>query len=172
MVFTRNEGRLRQMEAYLHDVIGTLLGFVVGVLWAEWKSRRERAAQAKLLRANLVKACKFALDGIDKCLEYLLREQPVIPNFRLDSASVGHILFTGRDLFPDAKFFDQFNWQRYQLDHINAKLDYFHFYMAASGERATSLMIAEGQSLVAHLKTTRKELGELVDSFENETNGM
>jgi hypothetical protein len=159
------------MEPYVHDFIGSLLGLVFGVLWVEWRARRDRATQARLLRANLVKACKFALGGIDKCLEFLLKESKV-PNVRLDSASIGHILFTGRDLFENPKFFEDFNWQRYQLDHINAKLDYFHFYMAASGETARSLMIAERQSLVAHLRTTRKELGDLVDSFEQETNEM
>jgi hypothetical protein len=110
----------------LLNIIGSLIGVVVGVWWAKVEWQKDRDAQSRILRGNLVKAFRFNLDRIQQCLDYLQKPQPEIPNFRLDIATVVHILFTGRGLFNDESLFDRFSWQRYQLEHINAELDYMH----------------------------------------------
>lgn len=153
-------------KEFLHDVIGSLLGLVVGVLWSEWKWKRDRAEQSRLLRRNLIKAFKFALGGIGQCLDYLQKPQPIIPNFRLDTSTVGHILFTGRDLFQDEAMFDRFNWQRYQLEHINAKLDYIHIYITSTDDSHMELVRHEFDSLVGHLKISQTEISQMISDYE------
>lgn len=156
-------------EATLHDLMGGLLGFVIGVIWANWQWKRDRIAQAKLLRRNLVKGFRFNLDRIQQCLDYLQSPQTIIPNFRLDTSSVGYILFTGRGLFPNESWFDRFNWQRYQLEHINAKMDYIQLSLGSSDPRHADLGRQQFGSLLHHLKITQKEILEMISDYEKAT---
>jgi hypothetical protein len=153
-------------KEFLHDFIGSFIGLVIGVLWSDWKWKRDRAEQSKLLRSNLVKSFRFNLDRIQQCLDYLHKTPPLIPNFRMDTSTVGHILFTGRDLFRGEALFDRFNWQRYQLEHINAKLDYIHIYLTSSDDNHIELARREFGSLVGHLKISQKEISQMIGDYE------
>jgi hypothetical protein len=150
----------------LLNIIGSLIGVVVGVWWAKVQWRKDREAQTKVLRANLVKAFRLTLGGIQQALDFLQQSSPIIPNYRLDTATIGHILYSGRSLFSDEALFDRFNWQRYQLDHINAKLDYMHVYLTSNASNQADLTRHEFASLVVHLKTTHKEISELLADYE------
>ncbi len=147
-----------------HDIVGGFAGFVIGILWAKHQAKTEREEQSKLLRKNLVKGFRFNLDRIQQSLGYLQRDEPIIPNFRLDASTVGHILFTGRNLFQDETWFDK--WQRYQLEHINAKLDYIQLNLNPQDKSQAALFQQKYIDLVTHLLTTKRELTELIADFE------
>ena len=142
--------------------LSALSGVVIGILWGRRQLASDRAQRIEILRANLVKAFRFNLDRIDQCLDYLQRAPPVIPNFRLDTATPTHILLMGRELFSDQGMFERFSWQRYQLDHLNAKLDYLHGHLAS--DSGTRLTPSPYDSLLQHLKVTQRDiLGLLAD---------
>ena len=111
--------------------LSALAGVVLGVLWARQKFRKDRALRLEHLRESLIRAFRLNLDRIEQCLDYLQRPSPVIPNFRLDASSVMSVLQNGRELFEDAAFFDRCDWQRHQLDHLNAKMDQLHLHLAS-----------------------------------------
>jgi hypothetical protein len=96
----------------------------------------------------------------------------MIPDYRLDTESVAHVLFHGRDLFDDEKWFDDFNWQRFQLVHINAKVDFLNDLTNLSGIASGSIFAKDGlgqqryASLVGHLKITQKEISDLISTYE------
>lgn len=146
--------------AFLSALAGTMLG----VLWARWQWKRDRLAQAQQLRGNLIRAFQFNLERIAQCLEYLHSSPMVIPNFRLDTATPVHILLMGRGLFTDVAMFDRFNWQRYQLEHINAKLDYLHNHVATGLSSHTNP--SPVQSLLQHLTVTRQDITQLLADYE------
>lgn len=147
--------------------LSAFAGVVIGVLWARRQARRERERREATLRANLVRAFRFNLDRIAQCLDYLHRPQPVIPNFRLDSSTPAHILLIGGDLFGDPAMFDRFDWQRYQLDHLNAKLEYLHQHIVA-GSPAT-LTPSPFDSLLQHLRVTQADITQLLADFDAAT---
>jgi hypothetical protein len=149
------------------NVLGSLIGLGAGVLLTKRQWKRERVEQTKALRVHLIKAFRSVLSGIEQGLGFLQSKPPTIPNYRLDTVTIGHILLNGRDLFPTDKMFDDFNWQRYQLEHINTKLDYLHLYFSTSGGRPTMVAVHEFDSLVAHLKTTQREISEMLSSYES-----
>ena len=144
--------------------LSALAGVVIGILWGRRQVARDRAERIRILRTNLVTAFRFNLDRIDQCLDYLQRSPPVIPNFRLDTATPTYILMTGRDLFSDEAMFDRFSWQRYQLDHISAKLDYLHNHLASNS--GGGLTPSPYDSLLQHLKVTKRDISELMVDYD------
>lgn len=148
----------------LFAFLSAFAGTVFGVLWARRQWKRDHLARARQLRANLVKAFRFNLDRITQCLDYLQRSPAVIPNFRLDAATPAHILLTGRDLFVDESLYDRFDWQRYQLDHINAKLDYLHTHIAIGS--TSQVTPSPFDSLVQHLTVTQRDITQLLDDSQ------
>lgn len=156
---------LTSLSAYCLALVGAIMGSVISAALTHWQWRKKLAAERALLRRNILKSFRFALKGIDQCLGMLTASQPVIPNFKLDAPTVAHLLYTGRDLFRNEATFDAFNWQRYQLDHINAKLDYLHVYHALISEKKieNELLTRECASLIAHLKNANSEIGNLLE---------
>ncbi len=144
--------------------VSAFSGVMLGVLWSRRQWRREIAAQAKRLREHLVAAFRFNLERIDQCLDYLGREDPVIPNFRLDTATPTYVLLSGRHHFLDSSLFDRFSWQRYQLEHINAKLDYLHLHLSAGS--IAQLSPSPFESLTRHLEVAKKDITKLLSEFD------
>lgn len=140
-----------------------MLGTILGILWAKYKYKREIYEQKKLMRERLIHAFNFNLERIDQCLVFLSKEKPLIPNFLLDTSSILHLLSTGRDLFHKESYFDKFNWQRYQLEHINRKLVMFS---NANIDKAPVPHLYS--SLLEHLKTTKKEISELLEEYKED----
>jgi len=146
--------------------LSAFMGVLLGVWWAKRQWAEEREAQRGLLRTHLIQAFRFNLDRLEQSLKYLEQATPVIPNFRLDTATVTYVLLTGRGLFEDESLFDRFSWQRYQLEHINAKLDYLHGSLTPGGINQTGLALSRYESLVQHMKVTRKDISKLLDDYE------
>lgn len=151
----------------LFAFLSAFAGTVFGVLWARQQWKRDRVARARQLRANLIKAFRFNLDRIAQCLDYLQRSPVVIPNFRLDTATPAQVLLSGRELFADEGLFDRFDWQRYQLDHINAKLDYLHTHIATGSSSHVSPSPLD--SLLQHLTVTQRDITQLLDDYQRTT---
>ena len=149
-----------------HDVFSATLGCVIAVFWAKQVWKKEQREQSELLRKNLIKAFRGNLGGIENALKMLQQKPVMFPNFRLDTPTVGNILFTGRNLFHDETWFDKFNWQRYQLDHINAKLDYLQLILTPQNPDEQMMLQQRYDSVVAHLIQTHKEISELIGTFE------
>lgn len=149
--------------------LSALAGVVLGVLWAKREWRKERAAERDRLRANLVRAFRLNLDRIEQCLDYLQRPDPVIPNFQLDPASVMFVLLGGRELFKSQEFFDRCDWQRYQLEHLNVKLDQLRTHVIAGPTGQPRLTPSPLESLLQHLKVTQRDITVLLRDYESVT---
>ena len=141
--------------------LSAFMGVLLGVAWSNRQRKRDRKHQLQVLRDNLVKAFRSNLDRIAQCIAYLEKIPPIIPNFRLDTSTVVHILFNGRELYANEGLFERFSWQRYQLEHINAKLDYVHTYLGNA-----SLSQAALASLLQHLRVTQRDITNLLAEYE------
>src|ERR1035437_217489 len=102
------------------------LGVVMGVKHSKYEYARLRIIEKQELRRKLIKAFISNVAGINKMHGQLTSKPQIVPDYRLDTESISHILFHGRDLFDDEKWFDDFNWQRLQLAHINAQVDFLN----------------------------------------------
>jgi len=154
------------------NIIGSLIGVVVAVWYSKREIRTFRMADKKELRRKLIKAFRFNLDRLKQMEGQLTEKRPAIPDYRLDTESVAHILFHGRDLFDNESWFDRFNWQRFQLVHINAKVDFLNEITNLSGIASDSIFsqggVGHGRyvSLVGHLKVSQKEISEMISDYE------
>ena len=154
---------------YWYAAVSALIGVVSGIRWADRQWRLKVEADRQALKQNIVKAFRSNLGGIEQAIKFLTSTPQIIPNYRLDSLTVSHLLLSGRDLFHDQDLFDHFNWQRYQLDHINAKLDYLHLHLAltaSTGGIDIELAHREYSSLVSHLRITQTEISALLAAHE------
>src|SRR6267143_485063 len=154
---------------YWYAAISALIGVIIGIGWAKRKWRLELEAGRRALKQNIVSAFRSNLGGIEQAIKFLTGTPQRIPNYRLDSLTVSHLLLSGRELFHDQALFDHFNWQRYQLDHINAQMDYLHIYLAltaSTGGTDTGITQRHYSSLVSHLEITNKEISELLEAHE------
>src|SRR5260221_7010868 len=123
---------------YWYATISALIGAGIGIAWAKRQWRLKLEAERQALKQNIVKAFRSNLGGIDQAIKFLTGTPQKIPNYRLDSLTVSHLLLSGRELFHSPELFDHFNWQRYQLDHINAQMDYLHIYLALTASNANT----------------------------------
>lgn len=146
--------------------LSALAGVVLGVLWAKREWRKERAAEKERLRANLMRAFRLNLDRIEQCLDYLQRPEPVIPNFQLDPASVMFVLLGGRELFQCQEFFDRCDWQRYQLEHLNVKLDQLRTEVVAGSTEQSRFTPSSLESLLQHLRITQSDITQLLIDYK------
>lgn len=162
---------------FLLNLFFAALSAFLGVVMGIWYSKRQfadlRITEKKELRHKLIKAFRFNLDRIKQMEGQLTSQQrQEIPDYRLDTESVAHILFHGRELFHDESWFDRFNWQRFQLVHINAKVDFLNDLTNLSGISSGSIFAQGGVghsryvSLVGHLKTSKKEISDMIADYE------
>ena len=154
------------------NIIGSLIGVVVAVWYSKREIRAFRIVDKKELRRKLIKAFRFNVDRLKQMEGQLTSPQQIIPDHRLDTESVAHILFHGRDLFDDESWFDRFNWQRFQLVHINAKVDFLNDFTNLSGISLDFISSQGGvgqqryDNLVGHLKISQKNISELILDYE------
>jgi hypothetical protein len=161
---------------FLLNLFFAVLSAFISVVAAIWYSKRElkkfREADKRELRRKLVKAFQFNIKGLEQMYGQLTSKPQIIPDYRLDTESISHILFHGRDLFGDEKWFDRFNWQRYQLSHINAKVDFLNEITNLSGISLDSISAQGGVgqqryiSLVRHLQISKREILEMISDYE------
>ena len=154
------------LKDFFYALFSALTGVIIGVLWAEWKWKRQYTKENIRLRANLVQAFRFNLDRLTQSIGYMKNPQRVVPNFRLDTPIVNHLLFGGRKLFDDPNLFERFNWQRYQLEHINAKLDYLHTMLAQDPSLSSNVSQCEYSSVLRHMENTQQEVSDLLSEYE------
>ena len=168
---------------YLQILLNVFFAFVsavMGVLIGNWYTKRQlvalRVSEKQQLRHKLIEAFQFNIARLNQMSEYLSSNSQIIPDFRLDTESVSHILFHGRELFDNEEWFDKFNWQRYQLTHINAKLDYLNDVInlaipdESEGRTVYSATVANQRmaSLASHLPSLAADIEKLILEFETE----
>jgi hypothetical protein len=165
------------LSQFLLNLFFAALSAFLGVVMGVWYSKRQfvglKNAEKKELRRKLIKAFRFNLDRLKQMEGQLTSKQrQEIPDYRLDTESVAHVLFHGRDLFGDESWFDRFNWQRFQLVHINAKVDFLNDLTNLSGIVSDSIFAQGGVghsryvSLVGHLRTSQKEISDMIADYE------
>jgi hypothetical protein len=113
--------------------LSAFLGVIIGLWYSERKSVKLIASEKQGLRRKLIKAFRFNIERLKQMHGQLTSQDRIVPDYRLDTESVSHVLFHGRDLFDDDAWFDKFNWQRFQLAHINAKVDFLNDITNLSG---------------------------------------
>ena len=161
----------------LQILLNTFFAFlsaVMGVMIGVWYSKREfalaRITQKQQLKLDLIKAFKFNIDRLNQMSGQLAKSN--IPDYHLDTESVAHVLFNGRQLFDDPKWFDKFNWERFQLVHINAKIDFLNDLTNLSGISQGSIFVQGGvghsrvASLIARLPSLVSDIQKLLTEFE------
>jgi hypothetical protein len=160
------------------NVVGSLIGVVVGVWYSRYELSKLRESEKKELRVRLIEAFKSNINGVQQMIGQLTSQPPCIPDYRLDTESIAHILFHGRDLFEDENWFRQFNHQRYQLGHINAKVDFLNDITNLSGITPDSIFVAGGVAqqryltVIGHLQTTHREISGLIADYEKGPTGQ
>ena len=152
--------------------LSAFLGVVIGVWYSKGELAKVRATEKQELRRKLIKAFLFNVERLKQMHAQLVSPPQEIPDYRLDTESVAHVLFHGRDLFDDEAWFDRFNWQRFQLVHINAKVDFLNEITNLSDISSGSIFERGelGQrrfaSLVNHLRVTQKEILQMISDYE------
>jgi hypothetical protein len=159
----------------LFAALSAFLGVLMGIWYSKKDFKTTRAAEKIELRHKLLLAFRFNIKGLEQMEKQLTPQQGgryVIPDYRLDTESISHILFHGRELFDDESWFEKFNWQRYQLTHINAKVDFLNEITNLSDFSLDSIS-AQGEvgqqrynSLLRHLKISQKEIVDLISDYE------
>jgi hypothetical protein len=146
-------------------LLGALAGVVIGVWFNERKADEAQWKEKQRLKAKLIDSFRFNLGEIKK-MNAMLQGQPItVPDFRLDSESVGHILFHGQDLFEEA-WFRKFDWERYQLMHINAKVDFLNAIVNLGGQSVPPEVIQQRYgSLVASLGIVSTSITKLLEEY-------
>jgi hypothetical protein len=144
----------------------------LGVCYERRELVRIRLAEKIELRRKLIKAFRFNVAGLKKMHGLLTSQPPIIPDYRLDTESVSHILFHGRNLFDDEGWFDKFNWQRFQLVHINAQVDFLNEIHNLSDISPRSIFPQGGlfhrryASLVKNLQIIQEEILQTIAEYE------
>lgn len=155
--------------------LSAFLGVQMGVWYAKHDHANIQASEKQELRRKLIKAFQFNLKRLKQMSDQLTSKQIDIiniPDYCLDTESVSHILFHGRNLFDDETWFDKFNWQRFQLVHINEQVDFLNNITNLSSISLGSISSQDGvgqqryDSLVGHLMTTQKEISALISDYE------
>lgn len=157
---------LNTLFAFLSAFIGTLMG----VYWAKCQFHKQNIFDRQQLRSDLIKSFRFNVDRLNQMSGQL--SKVIIPDYRLDTESLTHILFHGRELFDNPKWFDRFNWERYQLVHVNAKIDFLNDITNLSGFTQGSIFSAGSighsriTSLTARLPTLVADIEKLIAEYE------
>lgn len=106
------------------SALGALLGVVGGVIFQEKREADILASKRRNLRRKIIEVFQFNLIEMGKMLSHIERGE--VPTFRLDSDSMLHLLFHGPELFEERCWAEKLNWERYQLIHINAQVDFLN----------------------------------------------
>jgi hypothetical protein len=140
-----------------------LIGFAVGLVYSEVKDQIIFFGAKKNFQKNLHDLFYFNLDRCDQMKKQLTEPKNgmiEIPNYPFDTDALKHVIFDGRDFFKDQNSFDDINWRRYQLDHLNLKLAAINSLSTASPERDQLL-----QGFLLHLIPERKAIEELLGAW-------
>lgn len=100
--------------------LSAIIGFILGVLWAEWKdTRRENRLKASY-RLQLKEALKFNLDRLDHQMKIIADSNGTqLANFPLDTGILTQLMFSGRNIIGTDDEYRKWNWCRYKMEHIN-----------------------------------------------------
>jgi hypothetical protein len=102
-----------------------ILGVVFGTINQNRLDRITKDAARQNLGERLREAVQFNVDRMNDIEAHLTGKATGTvssPDFLLDTALINHVLFSGRDLFASNKEYEDLNWHRYQIEHINNKL--------------------------------------------------
>ena len=143
----------------LLSLFGAGAGVVIGVIWAQVQGSYNRTQQRINFRKQLCSAFQFNLDRINQMVDQLT---PIggaieIPNYPFDTDPIKHILFSGREIVGTQEEFDRWNWNRYQLDHLNMKIIPLGF--SKSEEEHTNHIFV---SFLPHLLDSKKSIESIV----------
>lgn len=81
--------------------ISAVMGVVLGNWWTSKQFTKQRLAETQQLRSQLIQAFRFNIIRLNQMSGQLTSNPPIVPDYRLDTESVAHILFHGRDLFSN-----------------------------------------------------------------------
>lgn len=152
---------------YFFAFIGAVMGTLIGV-WAARRQEATRTTQRRLaLLQHLAATFRFNLDRLRQALAMFRGDPLQIPNYTLDDLPIVQILVAERDLITDRSLYDAVYWQRFQLQHINAKFGHLHANLAAQPPGAITPQFQQAlASCVTHCTTTEAEISTLVGRLE------
>jgi len=100
--------------------LSAIIGFTLGVFWAEWKERRRESRLKASYRLQLKEALKFNLDRLDHQMKIISDSNgALLANFPLDTGILTQLMFSGRGIIGTDEEYRKWNWCRYKMEHIN-----------------------------------------------------
>lgn len=138
------------------------IGFGIGLVYSELRNHAVLFGAKKNFQKNLKELFEF---NLDRCVQMKRQLTEVkdgkiqIPNYPFDTDALKHVIFDGRSFFRDQKSFDDINWIRYQLDHLNFKLAAIN---NASEDLEKGRLL---QGFLPHLNRERKSIEELLGAW-------
>ena len=154
--------------------LSAIAGVLIGNWWTGKQLSKLRLIETEQLCSQLIQAFRFNIIRLNQMSGQLTSNPPIVPDYRLDTEGVSHILFHGRDLFVNQDWFTRFNWQRYQLVHINAKVDFLNDVLNVNptggnvGHTVGLATVANQRfsSLAARLPTLVSDIEKLIAEYE------
>jgi len=150
---------------YWYATLGGFIGAAIGVAWAWCDSQARLKNERANLKTHLLAAFNRNLWLLKKCSDNIAANK--MEDFRMDATSVSHILFSGRDLFPDSQWAADFSGQLYQIEHINAQIDFAREWIIAGspalGAGATNPLAV----LHSHCIQVHKDISALLSRYES-----
>ncbi len=141
-------------KEFLHDVIGSLLGFVIGVLWSEFQFRRQARERRVAVRQGFLDSFDSIAKLVAQSIEQLEGIHKVgavgVPNYTLDSISLVRLIDRADGAIP-LKMLRDIDGLRYQIGHIENKMQMLYSIAAYSGSNG-AVAHPEFGSVLTHLK--------------------
>lgn len=150
-----------------YAVFGALIGSAIAIVITRWSDKRQFHARQTVARNALIERLTFNNQRVVDMLKWF--DDGGDPNFLLDTTGIIVWLTLAEDIIPQP-LFEQVNWHRYQLDHINAKLAVYYgaLYAPPSDDHHhEEMVVGLRQSIYDHLVDVRDSVGGLITQLEN-----
>jgi hypothetical protein len=105
------------------SIFSAAVGVVAGIGWSNRQRRLSLVALKLQYRKRLRQCFKFNLDRIDHIIALLDKNIKEIANFPLDTGLITHLMFSGDGLIGTESEYNEWNWRRYKMEHINSAMD-------------------------------------------------
>jgi len=155
-------------KEFLHDVIGSLLGFVIGVFWSELQFKRKVGKHRIAVRQGFLDSfdsvSRLVAQSIEQLEGVYKPNAAGVPNYTLDSISLVRLIDRADGVMPP-KLLRDIDGLRYQIGHIENKMQMLYSIAAYQGINA-AVAHPEFNSVLQHLKLASGWISEMRKEVE------
>ena len=155
------------LKDYWYATIGAIIGSLISIWWTKRELRREQRQDKQKYIVRLRDCLLFNVDRLKQAKDQL--QQEIVPNYPLDTAQLNDWIVQSSELL-DKKLIQEIDWQRYQLDHITAKISAVSLFVVLRsggmmGGQAGEYYKALMSSLREHIDGALKSLPPLIEKI-------